>query len=447
MSGVTLFRSERVVTPEGTRAATVVVRDGRIEGVENAVSVPSGARVLDLGRSVLLAGIVDCHAHVNEPGRTEWEGFATATSAAAAGGITTVVDMPLNSIPATTSLAALQTKAEAAEGQCAIDFGLWGGVVPGNLAALEPMARAGALGFKAFLCHSGVEEFPRAGLADLERALPVLARAGVPLLVHAELADLETPPEGDARAYSSYLRSRPASWEVNAVRAMIALCRTHRAAVHIVHLSAADALEDIARAKDEGLPFTVETCPHYLTFAAEDIEAGATHFKCAPPIRERENRERLWEAVGSGLIDLVVSDHSPCTPSLKKLDSGDFAGAWGGISGLQLSLSAVWTGFASHGLALETLSERMSQRTAKLAGLGGRKGSLRKGYDADLVVFAPEEVFTVRAEDLRHRHKVTPYLGRALRGRVQQTYVRGERVFDLAGAPCVTGRGQQQRRS
>ncbi|MHA7631693.1 allantoinase AllB [Corallococcus sp. M7] len=429
-SGVTVFRSERVVTPEGTRAAAVVVRDGRIEGIHANVDVPKDAQVVDLGRDALLPGIVDSHAHINEPGRTDWEGFATATAAAAAGGITTVVDMPLNSIPATTSLAALRTKAEAASGQCAIDYGLWGGVIPGNANELQSMVDAGAPGFKCFLVHSGVDEFPAATREVLDAAMPILAKAGVPLLVHAELTDHEPPFAGDVRAYASYLASRPAAWEVDAIRMMIDLCRKHRDPVHIVHLSAADALDDIAKAKAEGLPFTVETCPHYLTFTAEEIEAGATHFKCAPPIREAANRERLWDAVKSGLIDLVVSDHSPCTPALKKLEAGDFSGAWGGIAGLQLSVSAVWTGMRAHGMSLDALVDRMAHRTAKLAGLSGRKGAIRPGLDADFVVFAPEARFKVAPEDIRHRHRLTPYAGRELEGRVMRTYLRGQRIFD-----------------
>jgi allantoinase len=427
---LTVFRGERLVTPEGVRAGAVVVRDGRIAGIDATVDVPKGAQVVELGDSALLPGIVDCHAHINEPGRTDWEGFATATAAAAAGGITTVVDMPLNSIPATTSLAALRTKAEAAIGQCAIDYGLWGGVIPGNAGELQAMVDAGAPGFKCFLVHSGVDEFPAATREVLDKAMPILAKAGVPLLVHAELTDHEPPFAGDVRAYASYLASRPAAWEVDAIRMMIDLCRKHRGPVHIVHLSAADALDDIAKAKAEGLPFTVETCPHYLTFSAEEIESGATHFKCAPPIREAANRERLWAAVKSGLIDLVVSDHSPCTPALKKLEAGDFSGAWGGIAGLQLSVSAVWTGMRERGMGLETLVERMAHRTAKLAGLSGRKGALKPGLDADFVLFAPEARFKVAPEDIRHRHRLTPYAGRELEGRVLRTYLRGQRIFD-----------------
>jgi len=432
-SARTFYRSQRVVTPDGIRDTHVVVEGETIVGLSETVDARSGTLV-DLGDAALLPGIVDCHAHVNEPGRTEWEGFTTATSAAAAGGITTLVDMPLNSIPATTSREALATKAAAAAGQCAVDYGFWGGVVPGNQGELLPMVEAGALGFKAFLIHSGVDEFPMSRREDLARAMPLLAQAGVPLLVHAEKTDHEGEPEGDPRRYETYLRSRPQSWEVEAIRMMIDLCREHRCRVHVVHLSAADALEDIRRAKEEGLPFTVETCPHYLSFAAEEIPDGATFFKCAPPIREAENRERLWEAVESGLIDLVVSDHSPCTPALKKLEAGDFAHAWGGIAGLQLSVAAVWSGMRARGMGLDVLAERMARRPALLAGLSARKGSIEKGKDADLLVFDPDATHAVTAEEIRHRHKVSPYVGKTLHGRVVRTILRGETVFEAGGA-------------
>jgi allantoinase len=303
-------------------------------------------------------------------------------------------------------------------------------VVPGNQDELLPMVEAGALGFKAFLIHSGVDEFPMSRREDLERAMPLLAQAGVPLLVHAEKTEHEGEPVGDPRRYETYLRSRPQAWEVEAIRMMIDLCREHRCRVHVVHLSAADALEDLRRAKEEGLPFTVETCPHYLSFAAEEIPDGATFFKCAPPIREAENRERLWAAVKEGLIDLLVSDHSPCTPALKKLEAGDFAHAWGGIAGLQLSVSAVWTGMRSRGMGLDVLAERMARRPALLAGLSARKGSIEAGKDADLLVFDPEATREVTAEEIRHRHKVSPYVGRTLHGRVARTILRGEPVFD-----------------
>jgi allantoinase len=430
VSGNQVLRSRRVVTGSGVREAAVVIREGKVAAVVAPADIPAGLPVMDVGDKVVMPGVVDCHAHINEPGRTEWEGFETATRAAAAGGITTVVDMPLNSIPATTTLEALRQKAASAEGHCAIDYGFWGGVIPGNAGELEAMVDAGVTGFKCFLIHSGVDEFPHVTREDLDRAMPILARRGVPLIVHAELTPHEAPPQGDTRTYRSYLESRPRRWEDDAIRMMVELCRKHRGPVHIVHLSSSDALADIAAAKREGLPFTVETCPHYLTFDAEHIPDGATHFKCAPPIREAENREALWAGLARGDIDMVVSDHSPCTPALKHLDRGDFGAAWGGIASLQFSLPAVWTGMRARGHGLESLVRWMCHNPARLTGLTGVKGSLVPGADADLLVFDPEATSTPEASSVLHRHKLTPYAGRPLVGVVEQTWVRGEKVHD-----------------
>ncbi|MBN1210382.1 MAG: allantoinase AllB [Myxococcaceae bacterium] len=424
-----VLASRRVVTDSGVREAAVVIRDGKLEEVLPDGRTPAGLPVMDVGSKVVMPGVVDCHAHINEPGRTEWEGFETATRAAAAGGITTVVDMPLNSIPATTTLQALRTKAAAAEGRCAIDYGFWGGVIPGNAGELEGMVDAGVMGFKCFLIHSGVDEFPHVTREDLEHAMPILARRGVPLIVHAELTEHERPPQGDTRTYRSYLESRPRRWEDDAIRMMVELCRKHGGRVHIVHLSSSDALKDIAAAKREGLPLSVETCPHYLTFDAEHIPDGATHLKCAPPIREAENREALWAGLARGDIDMVVSDHSPCTPALKHLERGDFAAAWGGIASLQFSLPAVWTGMRARGHGLEQLVLWMCRNPARLIGLEGVKGTLAPGADADLLVFDPDATFTPAETDVLHRHRLTPYTGRALLGVVERTYVRGVPVF------------------
>ncbi len=429
-----VVRSRRVLVEGGPREAAVVVRDGKVAEVLPHGAAPSGLRLLDVDDLVVMPGVVDCHAHINEPGRTEWEGFETATRAAAAGGITTVVDMPLNSIPATTSAEALRLKAASAEGRCAIDYGFWGGVIPGNVGELEAMVDAGVTGFKCFLIHSGVDEFPAVKREDLERAMPVLARRGVPLIVHAELSPEEHPLEGDARTYKSYLASRPRHWENDAIRLMVELARQHGTRVHIVHLSSSDALPVLADARREGLPVSAETCPHYLTFTAEEIADGATHLKCAPPIREAENRELLWEGLRRGDIDMVVSDHSPCTPALKHLDKGDFGAAWGGIASLQFSLPAVWTEAKRRGHGLETLSRWMSQAPARLVGLHGTKGTLAPGADADFVVFDPEATFTVESSQVLHRHSVTPYAGRTLSGVVEMTFVRGAKVYERAAS-------------
>ncbi|OJH42258.1 allantoinase AllB [Cystobacter ferrugineus] len=441
MSQDWVLRGERVVTDTGVCAAAVVVRDGKVAAIVGPKDVPAGLPVTDVGQKVIMPGVVDCHAHINEPGRTEWEGFETATRAAAAGGITTVVDMPLNSIPATTSREALAQKAAAAERHCAIDYGFWGGVIPGNAGELDAMIDAGVAGFKCFLIHSGVDEFPHVTREDLERAMPLLARRGVPLIVHAELTASEEPPKGDTRTYQSYLASRPRKWEDDAIHMMVELCRKHRGPVHIVHLSSSDALGEIASAKKEGLPFTVETCPHYLTFDAEHIPDGATWFKCAPPIRESENREKLWAGLARGDIDMVVSDHSPCTPALKHLEHGDFGRAWGGIASLQFSLPAVWTGMRERGHGLEQLVRWMCHAPARLTGLTGVKGSLTPGADADLLVFDPEASFTPDASGVLHRHKLTPYAGRALVGVVEHTWVRGQKVHTRGEPPpAPTGR-------
>lgn len=440
-----VLRSERVATPEGVRPAAVWVRSGRIERVAAPEEVPAGAPLLDCGGLVVMPGIVDTHVHVNEPGRTEWEGFETATRAAAAGGVTTLVDMPLNSIPATTTREALRVKVEAAQGRCRVDAGFWGGVVPGNAGELAGLWRDGALGFKAFLVPSGVDEFQHVEEADLREALPVLARLGAPLLVHAELPG---PIEAAAgvwdgagpaglREYERYLRSRPDAAEVEAVELLVRLGRETGARIHIVHVSSAEVLPILRQARAQGLPLTAETCPHYLTFAAEEIPEGGVAFKCAPPIRSRENRERLWEALRERQIDLVATDHSPSPPERKKVETGDFRSAWGGIASLQLALPAVWTGARERGFTISDLTEWMCAGPARLAGLANRKGAIAPGHDADLVVWDPEERFTVEPESLHHRHPLTPYAGRALHGVVRRTLLRGETIYDEGAFPVA----------
>jgi allantoinase len=425
--------SRRVITPEGERAGAVLVKGEAIVGVVEANQVPPDARREDVGDAVILPGLVDSHVHVNEPGRTDWEGFASATRAAAAGGVTTIVDMPLNSSPVTTTRDALLRKLDAAAGQGVVDCAFWGGLVPGNLKELGELLDAGACGVKAFLCHSGIDDFPAAGEAELRAALPILAERGKPLLVHAELATAETTPAGDPRRYATYLESRPPSWEQAAVALLLRLCRELRAAVHVVHLSAAAAVPLVAEARREGLPLSAETCPHYLALAAEEVADGRTEFKCAPPVREESNRAALWDALADGTIELVVSDHSPCPPLLKRPDGGDFMAAWGGIASLQLALPVVWSEARRRGVGIERLAEWMAAAPARLSGLGARKGRIAPACDADLVVFDPDATFEVAARAIEHRHKLTPYLGRRLHGVVRQSWVRGRRVFS-AGA-------------
>ena len=430
MSTLTV-KSARVVLPSGTGPAAIVVRDGRIAAIERYDHAPEG-RVLDAGGQVVLPGLVDTHVHCNEPGRTEWEGFATATRAAAAGGVTTVIDMPLNSIPATITLHGLAAKREAAGGQCHVDVGFWGGVVPGNAGELEGLARRGVRGFKCFLSPSGVEEFEHVTEADLQAALPILAHLDLPLLVHAELPSALVPvPDGaDPRHYGTWLASRPPAAEQAAIELLVRLARAHGARIHIVHLASADPLPLLRRARAEGLPLTVETCPHYLSFAAERIPDGAPAFKCAPPIREQRHQDALWQALAAADIDLVASDHSPAPPATKRLATGDVLSAWGGIASLQLGLSAVWTGAASRGVTLDQVARWMSSAPAALAGLTGRKGAIAVGCDADLVLFGPDDTWTVDPPRLAHRHPVTPYAGMRLRGRVRATLLRGEVIYE-----------------
>lgn len=435
----TQLRSRRIVTPDGLVDGTVVVSEGRIESVRPAssssASLASSGDAEDLGDLAILPGAVDPHVHLNEPGRADWEGFETGTRAAAAGGITTLVDMPLNSLPVTTTVAALDAKRAAARGRCLVEVLFHGGLVPGNLHEIEPLVDSGVVGVKAFLCHSGIDEFPAVGEADLRPAMKILARCGVPLLAHAELEEFCCTPPGDPNAYASWLACRPCDCETRAIDLLIRLCRETGCRVHVVHLATADALPPLRAARGEGLPITVETCPHYLTFAAEDLPDGDPRFKCAPPIREERHREALWQALADGpssaqTLDFVASDHSPAPPSLK---TGDLMSAWGGIASLQVSLSATWTGARQRGHGLDDLARWMSSAPARLLGLEARKGAIATGFDADLVVFDPDAQWTVRGGELEHRHPQTAYEGRKLRGRVVRTYVAGRRVWPFDG--------------
>jgi allantoinase len=427
-----IIRSRRVVLPGGIREASVHIEQDAISRIGEWND--ADGELIDAGDLVVMPGNVDAHVHVNEPGRTEWEGYATATRAAAAGGVTTIVDMPLNSIPPTTTLANLEEKLAAAKRQCSVDVAFWGGVVPGNTSELAPMVERGVSGFKCFLIHSGVDEFPHVTEADLREAMPEIARLNSVLLVHAEVpgpmdAAASELASADPCSYETFLRSRPRASENEAIGMMIRLCRETGCRVHIVHLSSSDACDMIRGARREGLPFSAETCPHYLTFAAEDVADGATHFKCCPPVRERENREKLWQAVADGTITMVVSDHSPCAPALKLQETGDFLAAWGGISALQFALPVMWTNLRERGFGIDDLTRLMSAAPARLASLDDRKGKLAAGFDADLVIWDPDATFTVEPELVYHRHKLTPYSGMKLFGKVEEVYVRGQKAF------------------
>ncbi|MCL4214486.1 MAG: allantoinase AllB [Gemmatimonadales bacterium] len=428
-----VIRSRRVVTASGLRAASVHITttDGRISAVKGWSEVKGAGTLVDAKDSLLMPGIVDSHVHVNEPGRTEWEGFASAGAAAAAGGVTTICDMPLNAIPATTTVEALELKRWAARAAAPpVNIEFIGGVVPGNADQIAPLAAAGVCAFKCFLSPSGVEEFGHVSETDLRAAFPALARTGKPLMVHAEDPTHLVPPAAgaDPRMYASYLATRPVEAEHAAIAMLIRLMESHPVPVHIVHLSSASSLDLVRVARARGLPISVETCPHYLTFAAEEVPDGATEYKCAPPIRRASEREALWYVLIAGDIDLLASDHSPCPPALKGT-GGDFLTAWGGIASLQLALSAVWTGARARGVPPERLFQWMSEGPARLVGLGDRKGSIAPGRDADLVIWDPEARFKADPAKLRHRHPVTPYAGRELHGAVRATYVGGRLAF------------------
>ncbi len=389
----------------------------------------------DLCEQVLMPGLVDTHVHINEPGRTEWEGFNTATQAAAAGGITTLVDMPLNCIPVTTTKEAFAEKLNAVRDKLWVDCGFWGGVIPDNIEQLDELLSAGVLGVKSFLIDSGIEEFPLVNAEDIRRALPILAKHNVPYLIHAELDCGDQNHAKIGEKYQSFLVSRPKDWENKAINMMLDLALEAKnngvnSKIHIVHLSSDEALDIIRKAKKQGLEFTAETCPHYLTISAEEIPDGKTIFKCCPPIREESNRQNLWKAINEGVISFIVSDHSPCTPQLKEIDSGDLEKAWGGISALQFGLPLIWTEAKKQGFDLTEISKLMSLETAKFAGLDKIKGQIAIGYDADLLVFDENDHFEISSDMIKHRHKITPYIGRQVLGVVKRTYVRGHLVFN-----------------
>ena len=390
-------------------------------------------QAIDYQDLVIMEGLIDAHVHINEPGRTNWEGFNSATRAAAKGGITTLIDMPLNSVPVTTNIKSFQSKIESTTDQLHVNCGFWGGLIPENADTIDEILSTGVLGIKAFLTHSGIDEFPNVTEKDLRRAMPVIAKHQSRLLVHCEL---DSPHEGlgtlrkNPTHYLSYLASRPRSWENNAIRLMVSLAEEYKCPIHIVHLSSSDLLPQLQKWRSDGLPVTIETCPHYLCLSAESIPDGQTIYKCAPPIREAANNDRLWEALGTGLIDFVVTDHSPAPPDLKALDTGDFDNAWGGISGLQHSLSMTWTEAEKRGFHIADLGKWMSENVAKFLGINDRKGKIAVGYDADLVIWDPYEAYVIEKNDLEYRHQHSPYIGRQVKGKVHQTYINGVCCYD-----------------
>jgi allantoinase len=447
------FVSRRIATPDGIRPGAIIVRndvrEGKISGIVHADELPADTEVHDFGESTILPGLVDSHVHINDPGRAEWEGFETATRGAAAGGYTMLVDMPLNCLPPTATVAALAAKRKAAAGRCWVDWLAWGGVVNDNREEIEALGAAGVPGFKCFLIHPGIDGFTMVTEAELRAALPHVARTGLPLLVHAELprpVDQATRRlrDEDWKRYSTHLQSRPEEAELAAIRLLLSLCRQYKFRLHIVHLSASSALTELCAARAEGLPVSVETCPHYLHFCAEEIPDGATLFKCAPPIRSRDNREKLWQGLKDGIIDLVATDHSPCPPAMKRLDEGSFKTAWGGISSLSLALPVIWTEASRRGFTLTDLTRWMCEEPARLAGCATRKGRIAEGFDADFVIFEPEAEFVATEDRLYYRHPVSPYLGERLRGVVRATYLRGQCVF-TDGQFCGEARGREIR--
>jgi len=428
------LKSQRVITEQGMVPAVVVAQEGVITDILPVSSSKIPDFVEDLGNLVLMPGLVDSHVHINEPGRTEWEGFNTATQAAAAGGITTLVDMPLNCVPVTTSKQALDEKLAALAGKLWVDCGFWGGIIPQSISDLDELLSSGVLGAKSFLIDSGIKEFPEMLEQDLRRAMPIMAKHGLPYLIHAELDHAGTEPASIGNRYQSFLASRPKEWENDAIELMIKLCRELKAdgidcRVHIVHLSSAEAVAAIASAQAEGLSISAETCPHYLTLWAEAIPDGKTLFKCCPPIREQANREMLWQAIKDGVIEFIVSDHSPCTPQLKNIDSGDIENAWGGISALQFGLPLIWTEAKQRGFELTDMARLMATKTAEFAGLGDFKGKIAKGYQADFLVFDDSRKYPISNELVKHRHKITPYEDKEVQGEVCRTYLRGELVY------------------
>lgn len=426
MNNTTLIYSERAFIDGKLQPATISYNDGKI----TAINFYKLADATDFGNAIIMPGIIDAHVHINEPGRTEWEGFETATQAAAAGGITSIIDMPLNASPVTTTAAAFAKKLQAAENKLHVNVGFYGGLIPGNTSDLDELINAGVLGIKCFLTHSGIDEFPNVGRSELETAMPIIARHGIPILAHCEIykEEVESNFADNPTSYQHYLASRPKQWENDAVQLMIELCRKYNCPTHIVHVSSAEALSQVAAARNEGLLITAETCPHYIFFNAEEIPDGQTIFKCAPPIREKQNNEILKAAFVNGTLDFIATDHSPAPPAIKEMGSGNLQKAWGGIAGLQFLLPVAYTALKKT-INLEQFIPLLTEHPAQFLKLNNRKGYLKAGYDADIVIWQPGEKFTVRAEDILHRHKISPYIGEELDGVVEETIVNGTIVF------------------
>jgi allantoinase len=423
-----VIHGANTITPQGIRDVYVLIEGGKIADVVEQRPEAFTGEMIEAGEKILMAGVIDPHVHINEPGRTDWEGFDTATKAAIAGGVTMLVDMPLNSSPVTTTVKAFEDKLAATVGKIYTNIGFWGGVIPGNESEIQRLIENGVLGFKAFLTHSGIDEFPNVTERDLRKVMPVIAKSGLPLLVHCELTDERTFVANDKHSYKEYVASRPKRWEDDAITLMIRLCEEFDCRTHIVHLSSAGSIGQIEKAKRDGLPLTVETAQHYLYFNAEDVPDGQTQFKCAPPIRERENNERLWQALKDGIIDFVATDHSPAPPALKEIGSGDLVQAWGGIASIQFALPVLWTAAKQHQCSVEDVSKWLCSNPAKL--VNQKKGLVQKGYDADFVIWDPSESFTVSTGNIYHRHKITPYLNENLSGVVVQTFLAGKKVYD-----------------
>jgi allantoinase len=428
----TTLYSQNVLLPHTLGAYSIHIADGKIIDIEAGRHERADFEFRDMGNLQIMPGVIDAHVHINEPGRTEWEGFDTGTRASVAGGVTTLVDMPLNASPVTVTVADLQTKIASTAGKLHANVGFWGGIVPNNTEHLRPLADAGVLGFKAFLTHSGIDEFPNADEATLHAAYQALKGTNLPILAHCELTtgDYSAALSAQPSNYLAYLASRPRVWENEAVKLMIRLAEQYQHPTHIVHLASAEALADIRAAKSRGVPITVETCPHYIFFNAEDIPNADTRYKCAPPIRERANNELLWAALVDGTLDFVGSDHSPAPPDIKSLQTGNFQTAWGGISGIQFTLSAIHTGGAAHGLSPHRLAQILCSNPARFIGQAHKKGQIAVGFDADFVVWNPEADFVVSPDMIQARHKISPYDGLTLRGQVEQTYISGQKVWD-----------------